>query len=111
MADAKSGMSRDSIPVMIWMALAAIVLLLLGPMFVHVFRPPPDTHLDFVQEWLSARCYWARDPVYLMQREAMLRQTGRDLAALDERPWNAHPPVAVLVALPFGLVPDYRSAH
>jgi glycosyl transferase family 87 len=41
----------------------------------------------------------------------MLRQTGRDLAALDERPWNAHPPVAVLVALPFGLIPDYRAAH
>jgi hypothetical protein len=96
---------------MFWACLALLVLLKLGPAFITVFRPPPDTHLDFVQEWLSARCYWAGDPVYLTQREAMRRQTGRDLIELDERPWNAHPPVAVLVALPFGLIPDYRTAH
>jgi len=96
---------------MIWAGLALLVLLLIGPMFIRVFRPPTDMHLDFVQEWLSARCYWAGDPIYLLQREAMSRQTGRDIIKLDERPWNAHPPVAVLVSLPFGLISDYRAAH
>jgi hypothetical protein len=97
--------------VLLWAAAAAIVLLYLGPMFIRVFRPPPDTYPDFVQEWLSARCYWQGEPVYLLQRGAMRRVTGQDLPQLDERPWNAHPPVAVLVALPFGLIADYRTAH
>jgi hypothetical protein len=96
---------------LVWIAAAAIVILLLGPMFLRVFRPPPDTYLDFVQEWLSARCYWIGEPVYLPQRVAMQRVTGQDLTQLDERPWNAHPPVAVLVALPFGILADYRLAH
>jgi hypothetical protein len=96
---------------LVWIAAATVVILLLGPMFLRVFRPPPDTYLDFVQEWLSARCYWSGEPVYLPQRVAMQRVTGRDLTQLDERPWNAHPPVAVLVALPFGIIADYRLAH
>src|SRR6476619_3901534 len=100
-----------SLRITAWGAAAAVVVLYLGPAFIGVFRPPPDTYLDFVQEWLSARCYWAGDPVYLPQREAMLRRTGRDVATLEERPWNAHPPVAVLVALPFGWIPYYRVAH
>jgi hypothetical protein len=96
---------------LVWAAAAAVVVLYLGPMFLRFFRPPPDTYPDFVQEWLSARCYWMGEPVYLLQRDAMRRVTGQDLPQLDERPWNAHPPVAVLVALPFGLIADYRTAH
>jgi alpha-1,2-mannosyltransferase len=96
---------------LIWAAAAAVVILVLGPMFLRLFRPPPDTYLDFVQEWLSARCYWMGHPVYLPQREAMRRVTSQDHPQLDERPWNAHPPVAVMVALPFGLIGDYRQAH
>jgi hypothetical protein len=99
--------------VITWGAAAALVILLLGPMFLKVFRPPTaTTYGDFVQEWLSARNFWAGDAIYLPQREAMLRRTGADIPSLEERlAWNAHPPVAVLVALPFGLTADYQAAH
>lgn len=91
-------------------ALFAVAVPVFGPQFVSLFSPPGYT--DFVQEWLSARNYWAGDPVYLPQREGLLRRTGEDLPALEVRmPWNAHPPVAVLLALPFGLTSDYVTAH
>lgn len=91
-------------------ALFAVAVPVFGPQFVSLFAPPGYT--DFVQEWLSARNYWAGDPVYLPQREGLLRRTGEDLPALEVRmPWNAHPPVAVLLALPFGLTSDYFAAH
>lgn len=91
-------------------ALFAVAVPVFGPQFVSLFSPPGYT--DFVQEWLSARNYWAGDPVYLPQREGLLRRTGEDLPALEIRmPWNAHPPVAVLLALPFGLTSDYFVAH
>jgi hypothetical protein len=95
-----------------WAAAAALSLLYFGPALVGVLRPAPDEYSDFVQEWLSARSYRSGDPVYLPQRDAMLLHTGRDVPAFASGlPWNAHPPVAVLVALPFGAVPDYRAAH
>ena len=39
-------------------------------------------------------------------------RTGQDIPAFDELlPRNAHPPATVLVALPFGWISDYRTAH
>jgi hypothetical protein len=96
----------------LWASAAVVALLYFGPAFVSVFRPQPDTYSDFVQEWLSARNFWAGDPVYSPQHAAMLKHTGIDLPAFaSELPWNAHPPVAVLVALPFGQFADYATAH
>lgn len=93
-------------------ATAAVVLLVFGKMFASCFRPPPGVYTDFVQEWLSARNHWTGHPVYERQRAAGLRHLGQDLETFDtELPWNAHPPVAVLLALPFGLITDYPSAH
>ncbi|MBO0697811.1 MAG: DUF2029 domain-containing protein, partial [Zavarzinella sp.] len=57
---------------------------------------------DFVQEWYSARLWWEGRPPYSSMRGA------RDLLPLPPGDagwaleWNAHPPGAVLVALPFG---------
>lgn len=96
----------------LWAAAAAVVVLFLGPAFVGAFRPGPDVYADFVQEWLSARNYWNGEPAYLPQRQAFLRETGIDAPRFDtELHWNAHPPAAVAVALPFGLFSDYRTAH
>src|SRR5262245_19069847 len=90
---------------------AAVALFFFGPVFVNVFHPS-ETYRDFTQEWLSTRNFWSGEPVYLPQRHAMLRHTGRDLPSLTiELPWNAHPPIAVLAALPFGLIQDYATAH
>ena len=83
----------------------------LGPAFIGVFRPPPDTYLDFVQEWLSARCFWAGEPVYLPQREAMLRRTGHERGHARGAALERSSARRVLVALPFGLIHDYRTAH
>lgn len=91
---------------------AAVVLLAFGPTFVGYFRPPPGGYADFVQEWMSARNYLTGHPVYERQRAACLRHFGRDVPEFDEElPWNAHPPVAVLLALPFGVISDYAAAH
>ena len=96
----------------LWITAATLVLLFFGPSFLRLFRPTPDNYPDFVQEWLSARNFWAGDPVYLPQRLAMYRHTGQDIAAFDVGlPWNAHPPVTVLLAIPFGKITDYRTAH
>ncbi len=96
----------------VWMALALVVLFVRGPLFVSVFRPAPDTYPDFIQEWLSAGNYLAGDPIYELQRVAALKHIGRDIPAFDTMlPWNAHPPVAVLVALPYGLINDYAESH
>jgi len=97
---------------MLWATIGLLALLYFGPSFLAMFRPPPRDYPDFVQEWLSTRNFWAGDPVYLPQREAMKRRVGLDAPGFDTAlPWNAHPPATVLVALPFGLIDDYRTAH
>ncbi len=116
-----SAISPDSLPIesresilrpALWVVAAALSILYFGPALIGVFRPPPDTYPDFVQEWLSARNYWSGEPIYLPQQEAMRRHSGRDIPAFAaELSWNAHPPVAVLTALPFGRISDYSTAH
>jgi hypothetical protein len=67
--------------------------------------------MDFSQEWLSARNYLAGTPVYANQTESLFRHTGLiPLRPEDMLPWNAHPPAAVVLALPFGWF-DYPTAH
>jgi hypothetical protein len=94
-----------------WVLAAAVVAVVFGPSLVSTFRPPPDTFLDFSQEWLSAKNYWTGTAVYADQTEALRRHTGvtpdRDE---DVLPWNAHPPAAVALTIPFGKL-DYRDAH
>lgn len=92
-------------------AAAALALVYFGPVFFGLFRPS-DPHRDFSQEWLSARNFWTGAPAYSPQHAAMLRHTGLDAPFFEgEMGWNAHPPAAVLVALPFGLITDYVPAH
>ena len=92
-----------------WLLALLISLLLFGPHMIAAFRPPPGTGTDFLQEWLSARDYWSHNPVYSPLAEALRRQTGQP-APPGFLPWNAHPPVAVLLTLPFGWL-DYPVAH
>jgi alpha-1,2-mannosyltransferase len=96
---------------LVWQAAAVLVLVLQLPAFVTsllVLTPEP---IDFIQEWASARNWWLSQPVYADQRESLPR-----LMALPEVPagqelewyiiYNAHPPAAVLLALPLGLLSD-----
>jgi Glycosyltransferase family 87 len=72
------------------------------------FYPPPGAFADFSQEWLSARNYLTGRPVYSPQFEALIDHTG--YRTDDIVPWNGHPPVAVLLTLPFGRL-SYPEAH
>jgi hypothetical protein len=70
---------------------------------------------DFSQEWLSGRNFRAGRPVYSPQGEALFTHTGyrseRDRGEAGWMvPWNAHPPVSILIALPFTRLP-YEDAH
>ncbi len=96
----------------VWAILAVVVGVVFGPRFVRMFHPPPGYFLDFSQEWLSARNYATGSPVYSPQLDAMKRHTGQvPKNPEDLLTWNAHPPASILLALPFGQVTDYATAH
>jgi hypothetical protein len=86
-----------------------------GRDFTSSLIPPADLkafcRIDFSQEWLSAKNYYSCMPVYLLQKKAILAHFGE--TAMKEctgtMPYNAHPPGAVLLALPFGLL-EHRWA-
>jgi hypothetical protein len=72
---------------------------------------PAPAVVDFFQEWASAKNLFAGLPVYASQRDNCERYLG--FRPPDEDRFfpevNAHPPPAVLLSLPFGLL-DYRVA-
>ncbi len=105
--------SWPPVRIALWVLAAIVVAVVLGPRFVQHFRPPEGRFMDFSQEWLSAKNYWAGTPVYADQTEALLRHTGRKPErAEDMLPWNAHPPVTTTLTLPFGkLSTPKRSSH
>src|SRR5262249_14349123 len=92
--------------VFLWLLLAGLAVLWRGPSLAATLRPEryEDRLLvpDFFQEWASARNRLTGLPVYTSQEEAFRRYLG-----LERRPddhnfirINAHPPPAVLLALP-----------
>ena len=97
--------------IVLWAAAAVLASIWFGPRFVEAFRPPEGRFMDFVQEWLSAKNYWAGTPVYADQTAALFRHTGYvPNRAEDMLPWNAHPPASVVLTLPLGKL-GYREAH
>lgn len=110
-----------------WGITAIVVVVVVGPTYIRTFLPPDRAYTDFLQEWLSARNYLAGAPVYRevpvsLQEHMPHRQrpdgswpniaftdpaTG---ALIAEMKYNAHPPFAVLVAVPFALL-EYPYAH
>ena len=92
-----------------------VFLLSLGirlPQLIELWKPSSETLRDFVQEWVSAKNYFAGFPVYEDLRTGIVRHIGPE--------WeggkafitvNAHPPVSVLMALPFAVFDDYYLAH
>jgi hypothetical protein len=101
----------------LWAVLAGFVCLTLGPKFLQDLRPERERWTDFFQEWASARNYRCGLPIYADHRLAIERHLGY----VGEGEWpnlhkgasfitvNAHPPTAVLLALPLGFL-DYPDA-
>lgn len=94
------------------LALIGLPCLALIPSFVGTLRPGPDRILDFFQEWASARNVYRGWPVYTPQ--AVTARAYLNFRPPADRPtlmlpYNAHPPPAVLLALPLGAL-DYSDA-
>lgn len=84
-----------------WMSVLELVRCLFGTMQITRLLTTPDRMLrDFVQEWTSARSWQVGRPVYQDMRESIPFHLPK--ARSCDLHFNAHPPVAVLVALPFG---------
>lgn len=83
-----------------WLVVGAVALQ--GPLLGEALRPTARP-VDFFQEWASAREVLAGRPAYPDLDEATPRLLG-----VPADPWptrvrvNAHPPAAILAALPFG---------
>lgn len=82
---------------------AILAVLLQGPAFVDSLKPGPSEGRDFFQEWSSARSWREGQPVYMELQDAAERYLGRPRVAGERLMFarNAHPPAAVLLALPF----------
>jgi hypothetical protein len=96
--------------IVLWAVACLVVVLWLGRGFLQDMRPRPDLTVDFFQEWASARLHFDGLPVYGDQVEALTRYRG--FSPEPGKPFNlvnAHPPAAVLIALPLAFL-SYSDA-
>lgn len=94
----------------VWLVLGSLICMVWGYLLVCRVAPPKDGRLnDFVQEWTSAKNYFAGMPIYQNLGESVAHHLGPQYAESLSLDYNAHPPVAVMMALPFGQV-DFRTA-
>lgn len=94
---------------LLWVALLVCSCYAYGGGLVRELTAPGKKIADFFQEWASARNYYTGRPIYTPQREtaqAYLNYTARPQDFFVEI--NGHPPTAVVLALPFGLL-DYNA--
>jgi hypothetical protein len=112
-----------------------VIAAVVGPIYLRAFLPLERSYSDFIQEWLSVRNYFAGQPIYRDVSDSLVehikphqpvdqaessdgtkrRQTiaftdPESGAVIAEMKYNAHPPFAVLVAVPFATL-EYRYAH
>jgi hypothetical protein len=101
----------------LWAVLTGLVCLTQGPEFLRSLRPARDRWTDFFQEWASARNYYHDLPIYMDHQLAVERHLGYYFdgeepnihKSADLIKVNAHPPTAVLLALPLAAF-DYPDA-
>jgi len=88
-----------------WLLLGLWGWLELGPIWLGAMRPAPDRVNDFYQDWASARNYHERLPIYSPHAVSVPRYLGLKSNPVESIEYNAHPPMAVLLALPLGKMP------
>jgi hypothetical protein len=100
--------AAETLPVWLKWALQPLALLLLLswlPTFAEHFDPRKEKGLfDFYQEWASAKNILAAKPPYWRQDYSAELHLGHKLKPGERLSirYNAHPPAAVLVAIPLG---------
>lgn len=95
--------SRAEAPRREWLAATLLVLIATAAFAAltwPTFRPPAGVGGDITQDWLSAREYLSGHPAYGDLGDASLRHLGSKHKD-DALRWNAHPPVSLLLFLPF----------
>lgn len=88
--------------------LAWLVCLYFGGRLALVTIKSQRLPYDFAQEWTSARSWFAGEPVYAPLSEQFERHLPYAKAGVIH--YNAHPPVSVLAAAPFAVLP-YNYAY
>ncbi len=85
-----------------WSVIALLVIWLRGPLFVQTLMPPERVLVDFFQEWSSVQNWRRGLPIYEHQVQAAARYLGFSFDPREEFAveFNAHPPPAVLFAIP-----------
>ena len=91
-----------------WCMFAGLVFLFSAYALISRSMHPYPGLVDFVQEWTSARNYLSGHPIYMDLNASVALNLGNGRAGLPEGSFNVHPPVAVMLALPFGLL-GYQS--
>ncbi|MBY0526455.1 MAG: DUF2029 domain-containing protein [Gemmataceae bacterium] len=93
------------------LGLALVVAVWQAPNVASVLKPPLRGQRDSFQEWAAAKNFWNGRPIYSPHAETLPLYL--DVPARLDRAFieiNAHPPVAVLFALPSAALP-YPRAH
>jgi Glycosyltransferase family 87 len=93
----------------LWLSLALVGWLWLGPIWISALRPVHDRINDFYQDWGSARNYVVGLPVYTHHARSVPRHLGLPSNPVPSIEYNAHPPTSVLLALPTAQL-DYPDA-
>lgn len=93
---------------MAWVLAAVAAFALNGLPILGSLLPVDRGLKDFFQEWASARNWWQGRELYMPQRLTVREYLKRELAP-GEVEVNAHPPPAVLLALPLGRL-EYTTA-
>lgn len=97
--------------VVAWLVLATLTCWWHGPSLVASIKPARTEIVDFYQEWASAKNCVESLPIYTNQEITVQRYLGARRPSPHSYliEINAHPPTAVLLAMPFvGL--DYPEA-
>lgn len=94
---------REARSVSMVMTLLGLLLCVLGTIQITRLVTAKEKLLrDFVQEWTSARNWQVGRPIYQDMRVSIPYHLPK--ARAGDLHFNAHPPAAVLIALPFGSV-------
>ncbi|MGO9467712.1 MAG: glycosyltransferase family 87 protein [Isosphaeraceae bacterium] len=98
----RAGHDLAGIVVAGWLLVALCGWLKLGPTWLAAMRPAPARVNDFYQDWASARNFHEGLPIYSPHSVSIPRYLGLKSDPNESIEYNAHPPVAVLLALPLG---------
>jgi hypothetical protein len=110
--DASASTARPGVNWGLWIQAGCVfcTLFFFAQPMVQKFHLPTNHVVDFHQEWLSARNFWTGHPIYAPIPESLRLHTGRIPNAAElVFHVNAHPPTAVLLALPVASASDERA--